>query len=63
MRLPDVAAYLHFRIKSFTAYLRFENLNTLDLSTGQFTRNNLVSPNYPYPGMQMRLGVYWSFVN
>jgi hypothetical protein len=63
MKLPDLAAYLHFRIKSFTAYLRFENLNTLDLSSGQFTRNNLVSPNYPYPGMQMRLGVYWSFVN
>ena len=63
MKMPDVAAYLHFRIKTFTAYLRFENLNTLDFSTGQFTRNNLVSPNYPYPGLQMRIGVYWTFVN
>ena len=63
MKMPDVAAYLHFHIKTFTAYLRFENLNTLDFSTGQFTRNNLVSPNYPYPGLQMRIGVYWTFVN
>ena len=63
MKMPDVAAYLHFRIKTFTAYLRFENLNTLDFSTGQFTRNNLVSPNYPYPGLQMRIGVYWTFIN
>jgi hypothetical protein len=63
MKAPDMAAYLHFRIKTFTAYLRFENLNTLDLSTGQFTNNNLVSPNYPYPGLQMRIGVYWSFIN
>jgi hypothetical protein len=63
MKVPDIAAYLHFRIKTFTAYLHFENLNTLDLSTGQFTNNNLVSPNYPYPGLQMRIGVYWSFIN
>jgi hypothetical protein len=63
MKMPDVAAYLHFRIKTFTAYLRFENLNTLDFTTGQFTRNNLVSPNYPYPGLQMRIGVYWTFIN
>ena len=63
MKFPDIAAYMHFRIKTFTAYLRFENLNTLDPSSGKFTRNNLVSPNYPYPGLQMRIGVYWSFIN
>jgi hypothetical protein len=63
MKFPDVAAYMHFRIKSFTAYIRVENLNALDLSTGKFTRNNIVSPNYPYPGMQLRVGVYWTFVN
>jgi hypothetical protein len=63
MKMPDIAAYLHFRIKTFTAYLRFENLNTLDPSTGQFTKNNIVSPNYPYPGLQMRIGVYWTFIN
>ena len=63
MDLPDVSAYLHFRIKSFTAYVRLENLNSLDLSSGKFTNNNFVSPNYPYPGLQFRLGVYWSFIN
>jgi hypothetical protein len=63
MKLPDIAAYLHFRIKSFSAFVRVENLNSLDPSTGKFTRNNVVSPNYPYPGMQLRIGVYWSFVN
>ncbi|HUQ65107.1 MAG TPA: putative porin [Flavitalea sp.] len=63
MKLPDIAAYLHFRIKSFSAFVRLENLNSLDVSTGKFTRNNVVSPNYPYPGMQLRIGVYWSFVN
>jgi hypothetical protein len=63
MKLPDLAAYLHFRIKSFTAYVQIENLNTFDPSSGKFTRNNVFSPDYPYPGMQMRIGVYWSFVN
>lgn len=58
---PETAFYLHFRIKSFTAYLRAENLNTYQ--KGGFTKNNIISPNYPYPGLQIRIGVYWSFVN
>ena len=63
LKMPDIGAYLHFRIKAFTAYIRVENLNTFDPTTGKFTRNNIVSPDYPYPGMQLRVGVYWSFVN
>lgn len=63
MELPELAAYLHFRIRTFTAYLRVENLNTFDPKTGKFTNNNIVSPHYPYPGMQIRLGIYWSFIN
>ncbi len=63
MPLPELAAYLHFRIRTFTAYLRVENLNAFDLETGKFTNNNIVSPHYPYPGMQIRLGIYWSFIN
>jgi len=63
MNFPELAAYIHFRIKGFTAYIRSENLNTLDLSTWKFTNNQLVAPNYPYPGMQIRVGIYWSFVN
>lgn len=63
MKFPETAAYMHFRIRTFTAYLRFENLNSLDISSGKFVNNNIVSPDYAYPGMQMRIGVYWSFIN
>jgi hypothetical protein len=62
--LPDIAAYMHFRIKSIKAYVRAENLNTArNLDGFSFTRNNLVAPGYALPGLQFRLGVYWSFVN
>ena len=62
---PDIAAYIHFRIRSFKAYFRAENLNTAEFSDGslKFTKNNLAAPGYPYPGFMIRLGVYWSFVN
>lgn len=63
LELPDIGAYLHFRIKTFTAYVRVENLNALDPSTGGFTNNNIPTLNYPYPGMQFRVGIFWAFVN
>jgi len=65
-RLPNIAAYLHFRIKPFKAFVRVENLNTArKTSTGGFgfTNNTLVAPAYAMPGLQFRLGIYWSFVN
>lgn len=62
--MPDVTAYVHFRIRPFKAYLRFENLNTATNNDGfGFTKNNLAAPGYPYPGLVTRLGIYWSFVN
>lgn len=62
--LPDVHALLHLRIRGFKAYLRAENLNTLRLFGGfQFNNNNLAAPGYPTPGLIIRFGVYWSFVN
>ena len=62
--LPDVSAYVHFRIRSFKAFIRAENLNTArNLGGFGFTNNNLMAPGYPLPGLQFRLGVYWSFVN
>lgn len=62
--LPDIAAYMHFRIRPFKAFVRAENLNTArNLDGFGFTRNNLVAPGYSLPGLQLRLGVYWSFVN
>ncbi len=63
--MPDIAGYVHFRIKSFKLYFRAENLNTariIDREFG-FTNNNAAAPGYYYPGLVIRLGVYWSFVN
>ena len=62
---PDIAAYVHFRIRPFKAFIRFENLNAArSTNTGfGFTNNNLVAPGYALPGLQIRVGIYWSFVN
>jgi hypothetical protein len=62
--LPDINAFIHFRIRTFKAYFRLENLNTLRTFGGlQFNNNNLSAPNYPTPGLILRFGVYWTFVN
>lgn len=62
--LPDITAYMHFRIKPFKAFVRAENLNTArNLEGFGFTNNNLVAPGYALPGLQFRLGVWWGFVN
>jgi hypothetical protein len=63
LKAPDISAFVHFRIKSFTAYVRAENLNTYDFNRGGFLRNNVPTRHYPYPGLQIRLGIWWSFVN
>lgn len=60
---PDISGYLHFRIKSFSAYVRAENLNSFNPTGGGFTKNNVPTIDYPYPGMQIRVGIFWSFVN
>lgn len=62
---PDISLYMHFRIKTFSAYVRAENLNTYRFAganTG-FTNNNLAARNYPMPGLQIRVGIFWSFIN
>jgi len=62
--MPDIAAYVHFRIRSFKLYFRAENLNTAEFEDGfGFTRNNMAAPGYPYPGLLIRMGIYWGFVN
>ncbi|RYE55821.1 MAG: hypothetical protein EOP48_09360 [Sphingobacteriales bacterium] len=63
MRLPEITVYLHFRIRSFMAYVRAENLNSFSLSAGGFKNNNILIPDYPTPGLQIRLGIHWSFIN
>jgi hypothetical protein len=62
--LPDVSAFLHFRIKGFTAYLRADNLNTVSFENGfGFINNNFAAPHYPTPGFIFRFGILWNFVN
>lgn len=61
---PDISGFLHFRIKSFTAFLRAENINTLDPQNGfGFTNYNFAAPHYIYPGFVFRFGIQWAFVN
>jgi hypothetical protein len=61
---PDFNVFFNFRIKGFKAFVRVENLNTLRFSSpAGFTRHNLAAPDYPYPGLVTRFGIYWSFVN
>jgi hypothetical protein len=55
--LPQVNIFLHFRIKSFKAFARLENLNTLG------NRYNLVTNHYPTMSLWFRLGIWWGFVN
>lgn len=63
MKVPELTAYANFRIRAFSAYIRMENLNALKVNTFKFTNNNLNYQNYPSPGMQIRVGIFWSFVN
>ena len=61
---PDVAAYIHFRIRNFRAFVRAENLNTITTENGfGFRHNNFAAPDHPYPGLNFRLSVYWTFLN
>jgi hypothetical protein len=62
--LPQVDAFFNFRIKSFTAYVTMENLNTVDITHGfGFTKNNFAAPLYPTPGFIFRFALKWAFVN
>src|ERR1700754_322064 len=64
-RLPDINLYMHFRIRGFTAYVRAENLNSMAFSPRGYGyyHNNFVAPGYPYPGLVLRFGFFWAFVN
>lgn len=54
---PEVAAFAHFRIKSFTAYVRAENLNSFVWDY------NFYAPLYPSNDFALRVGLRWWFVN
>ena len=63
--LPDLSMYLHFRVRSFTSYLRVEGLNAIAFSPNGFGfyHNNFVAPSYPSAGMVIRFGFIWGFIN
>ena len=62
--LPDITAFFHFRIKAFTAFIRADNLNAVSLANGfGFTNNNYAAPHIPTPGLIIRFGIQWGFVN
>ena len=62
--LPDISAFFHFRIKSFTLFIRAENLNTVSFKNGfGFTNNNFAAAHYPTQGFLLRFGIQWGFVN
>ena len=62
--LPDIALFFHFRIKSFTTFIRAENLNTVRFADGfGFTNNNFAALHYPTQGFMFRFGIRWGFVN
>ena len=62
---PTINAFFHFRIKTFKAFIRGENLNSFGNSTGSvgFNTNNLSASHYPQPGLLIRVGVWWTFIN
>jgi hypothetical protein len=63
--LPDINFYCHFRIRSFAAYVRVENLNTMAFSPQGFGwyKNNYVGKDYASPGLMIRIGIFWAFIN
>ncbi len=64
-KVPDINLYLHMRIRSFTAYVQTENINAIAFSPNGFGwyNNNFVAPNYPEPGLIIRVGIFWGFIN
>ncbi|HEX8356281.1 MAG TPA: putative porin, partial [Segetibacter sp.] len=62
---PEVNAFFNFRIKTFKAFIRAENINTIGTNTGSpgFNKNNLSARHYPQQGFWFRLGIWWTFIN
>lgn len=62
---PEINAFFNFRIKTFKAFIRAENLNTIGTNTGKFglNQNNLTAQHYPQQGFWFRLGIWWTFIN
>ncbi len=60
---PDVNAFFNFRIKSFKAFIRGENLNTFLKKSGSANNFNQSRQYYVNPAFWLRVGIFWNFVN
>lgn len=62
---PEVNGFFDFKIKTFKAFVRLENLNSFARNTGSFgfNKSNLTAQHYPQPGLWFRLGIWWTFIN
>lgn len=62
---PEINAFFNFRIKTFNAFIRGENINSLGTNTGSigFNKNNFTAPHYPQQGFWFRFGIWWTFIN
>ena len=61
---PEISAFFNFRIRNFRAFIRAENLNTATLVNGfGFRDHNFATSEHPYPGLVIRVGIFWNFVN
>ena len=66
--LPDIAAYLNFKIRGFSSFIRAENINAIRVSTANgfglnFANNNKFNSSYLLPGLHIRFGIFWEFLN
>lgn len=61
---PDINLFFNFRIKSFKAFVRLENINAINPADKyRFTRYNFSAPYYPQRALWFRMGIWWNFVN
>ena len=55
--LPQVDVFVNFRIKTFKAFIRYDNLNSF------IKKHSYSAPLYLNPQGIFRLGIFWDFVN
>ncbi|KAA5532274.1 hypothetical protein F0919_15875 [Taibaiella lutea] len=56
--VPEVMAYFNFKVKTFRAFVMFDQLQQL------FTENAInAAPNYPAPNTMFRFGFNWIMIN
>jgi len=56
--VPELTAYFNFKVKTFRAFVLFDQLQQL------FTTNVInAAPNYPAPNMMFRFGFNWIMIN